>query len=77
MLLDLLDEERRCTLLGWSNRELAAQIHAFDLLPWGIPPKARIGLLLQPGISSAVGLSALTWHCVVPLSPAGTAEGTA
>ena len=78
MLLELLDEERRCTLLGWSNRELIAQIHAFDLLPWGIPPKARIGLLLQPGISSAVGLlSALTWHCVVPLSPAGTAESTA
>ena len=78
MLLELLDEQRRCTLLGWSNRELVAQVHAFDLRPWGIPPKARIGLLLQPGLSSAVGLiSALTWHCVVPLSPTGTAESTA
>ena len=78
MLLELLDEQRRCTLLGWINRELIAQVHAFDLRPWGIPPKARIGLLLQPGLSSAVGLiSALTWHCVVPLSPTGTAETTA
>ena len=78
MLLELLDEQRRCTLLGWSQRELIAQVHAFDLLPWGVSPRARIGLLLQPGISSAVGLiAALTWHCAVPLSPAGTAEGTA
>ena len=60
MLLELVDEQRRCTLLGWSNRELIAQVHAFDLRPWGIPPKARIGLLLQPGLSSAVGLISAT-----------------
>ena len=78
MLLELLDQQRRCTLLGWSKTELLAQVHAFDLLPWGVSPRARVGLLLQPGIGSAVGLiAALTWHCAVPLSPTGTAEGTA
>ena len=78
MLLELLDEQHRCTLLGWSKGELIAQVHAFDLFAYGVAPRARIGVLLQPGIGSAVGLiAALTWHCAVPLSPTGTAEGAA
>lgn len=78
MLLELLDEQHRCTLLGWSKGELIAQVHAFDLFAWGVAPRVRIGVLLQPGIGSAVGLiAALTWHCAVPLSPTGTAEGAA
>ena len=39
-------------------------------------PKARIGLLLPGGTINATGLlSALTWHCVVPINPTETGAG--
>ena len=43
MLLELLDEQHRCTLLGWSKGELIAQVHAFDLFAWGVADEDVVG----------------------------------
>ena len=57
-------------VVPWTSAALLAQIRRFDLSPWGVPPKARVGLLLPSGTVNAVGLlSALAWYCVVPISP--------
>ena len=61
---------------GWSSAALQAQIKRFDLTAHGVPPKARIGLVLPGGTVNAVGLlSALSWHCVIPLNPTETTSG--
>ncbi|KAL1512195.1 hypothetical protein AB1Y20_005459 [Prymnesium parvum] len=75
-LLDALEGDGPSCVVSWSKPALRAQISAFDLSGWGIPPKARIGLMLPNGTVNAVGLlAAMQWYCVVTINPSDTAKG--
>ncbi|KAL1529131.1 hypothetical protein AB1Y20_000091 [Prymnesium parvum] len=75
-LLELLDGDGPSSVVPWSKPQLRLQVEAFDLAPWGIAPRARIGLMLPNGTLNATGLlAAMHWHCVVTISPTETALG--